>query len=121
MNVSGGEHAGRAGRKGKKKGLTGLLRRTLKPAGRVLKGVGKAIDKIGGATIELETISRFSRDQPKMTQMKLTGPFALLGLLAVVAATSIAAEKKGGKRRRRSRQNSRPPARCWVNWPRRTP
>lgn len=47
MNVSGGEHAGRAGRKGKKKGLVGLLRRTLKPAGRILKGVGKAIDKIG--------------------------------------------------------------------------
>ena len=32
-----------------------------------------------------------------MTQMKLTGRFALLGLLAVVAATSIAAEKKGEK------------------------
>ena len=47
MNVSGGEHAARAGRKGKKKGLFGLLRRTLKPAGRLLKGVGKAIDKIG--------------------------------------------------------------------------
>ena len=47
MNVSGGEHAARAERKGKKKGLGGLLRRTLKPAGRILKGVGKAIDKIG--------------------------------------------------------------------------
>ena len=33
-----------------------------------------------------------------MTQMKLTGRFALLGLLAVVAATSIAAEKKGEKK-----------------------
>ena len=47
MNVSGGEHAARAGRKGRKKGLFGLLRRTLKPAGRVLKGVGKVIDRIG--------------------------------------------------------------------------
>ena len=34
-----------------------------------------------------------------MTQMKLTGRFALLGLLAVVAATSIAAEKKGEKKK----------------------
>ena len=34
-----------------------------------------------------------------MTQMKLTGRFALLALLAVVAATSIAAEKKGEKKK----------------------
>ena len=33
-------------KEGKKKGLFGLLRRTLKPAGRVLKGVGKVIDRI---------------------------------------------------------------------------
>jgi len=44
MNVAGGEHAMRAKRK-KGKGLGGLLRRTIKPAAKVLKGVGKTIDK----------------------------------------------------------------------------
>ena len=52
MDARGGEHAGRALRRlaardrKKKKGLVGFLRRVLKPAAVVVKGVGDAIDKI---------------------------------------------------------------------------